>query len=352
MSGVEQQRLSIRRPDDWHLHLRDDAMLAAVLPFTAAQFSRAVIMPNLVPPVTTVAAAIAYRERIVAALPDGAGFTPLMTAYLTDETGPDEMERGFRDGVLFAVKLYPARATTNSQFGITDFANVRPVLARMEKIGMPLMIHGEEAAPEIDIFDREAVFIERVLAPMVRDFPALRITLEHLTTADGVDFVRGAGDNVAATITPHHLMINRNDMLAGGIRPHLYCLPIVKRERHRTALRAAATSGEGCFFLGTDSAPHPVGDKEAECGCAGIFNAPAALECYAQVFAEEDALDRLEAFASLNGPAYHGVAANQDTVTLSCERWTVPETVAVDGPAAAVRPFLAGESLDWRLISD
>ena len=327
-------------------------MLEAVLPFSAAQFGRAVVMPNLVPPVTTIEAAIAYRERIMAALPDGAGFTPLMTAYLTDQTDADEIERGFGDGVLFAVKLYPARATTNSQFGATDFANVRPVLARMEKIGMALLIHGEEAAPEIDIFDREAVFIERVLAPMVRDFPALRITLEHLTTADGVDFVRGAGENVAATITPHHLMISRNDMLASGIRPHLYCLPIVKRERHRQALRAAATSGEGCFFLGTDSAPHPVGDKETECGCAGIFNAPAALECYAQVFAEEGALDRLEAFASLNGPAFHNIEPNRETVTLLREGWTIPETIAVDGPAAAVRPFRAEESLDWRLISD
>ena len=346
------RRLTLRRPDDWHLHLRDGAVMRAVLPFSAAQFARAIIMPNLVPPVTTIEAAVAYRGRITAALPDGAAFTPLMTCYLTDDTDADEVAEGHRDGVFFAVKLYPARATTNSQFGITDFANILPVLARMEKIGMPLLIHGEEARDDIDIFDREAVFIEDILAGMVRDFPGLRIVLEHLTTRVGVDFVRAAGPNVGATITPQHLMINRNHMLAGGIRPHMYCLPVAKRESDRLALRAAATSDEGCFFLGTDSAPHPVADKESDCGCAGIFNAPAALACYARVFEEEGALDRLEGFAALNGAAFHGIAPNRETVTLERTAWTAPEVVAVDGPETAIRPFLAGETVDWCVIPD
>ena len=357
-------RLTIRRPDDWHLHLRDGAMLKAVLPATAARFARAIVMPNLAPPVTTVEAAIAYRTRILDALPDGADFTPLMTCYLTDNTDPDELAEGFRAGVFFAVKLYPARATTNSEFGISDFAKVRRVLAEMENIGMPLLIHGEEAGEDIDIFDREAVFIERVLIPMVRDFPALRITLEHLTTAVGVDFVRDAGDRVAATITPHHLMLNRNHLLAGGIRPHLYCLPIVKREGDRLALRRAAVSGEAGFFLGTDSAPHPVADKETGCGCAGIFNAPTAIECYAQVFDEEGRLDRLEAFAALNGPAHYGIAPNDGTITLARESWTVPDALAVagavgggvggsvGGPAGRIGIFRGGETVDWRLVSD
>ena len=347
-----QDRLTIRRPDDWHLHLRDGAMLEAVLPDTVARFARAVIMPNLAPPVTTSGAAIAYRARIMDAVPDGADFTPLMTCYLTDNTDMADLAEGFRDGVFFAVKLYPAGATTNSDFGITDFANVTPVLAEMENIGMPLLIHGEEAGGDIDIFDREAVFIERVLIPMVRDFPGLRITLEHVTTAAGVDFVREAGDRIAATITPQHLMLNRNHLLAGGIRPHLYCLPIVKREGDRRALRRAATSGETRFFLGTDSAPHAVADKETACGCAGIFNAPVAIECYAQVFDEEGALDRLEAFAALNGPAHYGVAPNQDTITLARDGWPVPHDLAVGGPAERIRIFRGGESLDWRLVSD
>jgi len=343
-------RLTIRRPDDWHLHLRDGAMLRAVLPWTAARFGRAIVMPNLTPPVTTVADAESYRARILAALPDGARFTPLMTCYLTDTTDPGEVERGFRDGAFAAVKLYPANATTNSAFGVTAWENVRPVLERLERIGMPLLIHGEQADPAIDIFDREKSFIDNVLDGwMVRDYPELRIVLEHVTTEDGVEFVRGAGDNVAATITPHHLVINRNDILAGGIRPHLYCLPVAKRERHRLALRRAATSGDPGFFLGTDSAPHPVGDKETECGCAGIFNAPVAIEVYARVFDEEGALDRLEAFASLNGPAFYRLPPNEDTITLVRGGGKGPDAVAVDGPAGRVRCFLAGEDLRWRL---
>ncbi len=341
-------RLTLRRPDDWHLHLRDGAMLRAVLPHTARLFGRAIIMPNLTPPVTTVADAEAYRRRILAALPDGARFEPLMTCYLTDGTDPDEVERGFRAGVFTAVKLYPANATTNSAFGVTAWENLRPVLARLEKIGMPLLIHGEEADPAIDIFDREKSFIDNVLEGwMRRDHPALRIVLEHVTTADGVDFVRAAGDNVAATITPHHLVINRNDMLVGGIRPHLYCLPVAKRERHRLALREAATSGDPGFFLGTDSAPHPVGDKETGCGCAGIFNAPVAIETYARVFDEDGALDRLEGFASLHGPAFYRLPANEDTITLVRGAETGPEDIAVAGEGGQVRCFLAGEPLGW-----
>jgi len=343
-------RLTLRRPDDWHLHLRDGAMLQAVLPWTAGRFGRAIVMPNLTPPVTSVADAEAYRARILAALPEGARFAPLMTCYLTDTTDPDEVERGFREDVFTAVKLYPANATTNSAFGVTAWENVRPVLARLERIGMPLLIHGEEADPAIDIFDREKMFIERVLAGwMMRDYPELRVVLEHVTTEEGVDFVREAGDHVAATITPHHLVINRNDILVGGIRPHLYCLPVAKRERHRLALRKAATSGDPGFFLGTDSAPHPVGDKETDCGCAGIFNAPVAIEAYAKVFDEEGALDRLEAFASLNGPAFYRLPPNDDAVTLVRGDARGPEAVEVPGPAGRVRCFLAGEPLGWML---
>ena len=343
-------RLTICRPDDWHLHLRDGAMLQAVLPWTADRFGRAIVMPNLTPPVTTAADAEAYRARILAALPDGARFTPLMTCYLTDTTDPDEVERGFRDGAFTAVKLYPANATTNSAFGVTAWENVRPVLERLQRIGMPLLIHGEQADPAIDIFDREKSFIDNVLDGwMVRDYPDLRIVLEHVTTEDGVDFVREAGDNVAATVTPHHLVINRNHILAGGIRPHLYCLPVAKRERHRLALRKAVTSGDPGFFLGTDSAPHPVGDKETDCGCAGIFNAPVAIEVYARVFDEEGALGRLEAFASLNGPAFYGLEPNEDTITLVRDGGQGPDAVAVKGPAGHVRCFLAGENLGWKL---
>lgn len=341
-------RLTIRRPDDWHLHLRDGAMLKAVLPYSARHFGRAIIMPNLTPPVVTAADAAAYRDRILAALPDGAAFEPLMTCYLTDDTDPDEIERGFRAGIFTAVKLYPARATTNSEFGVTAWENIRLVLARMERIGMPLLIHGEEADPGIDIFDREAVFIDTVLKGwMVRDYPELKIVLEHITTEEGAAFVSGSGANVAATITPHHLLINRNDMLAGGIRPHLYCLPIVKRERHRLALRRAATSGDASFFLGTDSAPHPVDTKETDCGCAGIFNAPVALALYATVFDEEGALDRLEAFASLNGPAFYGLPVNDDAVTLENLPGKGPAKIEVGGGINPVRSFYANEVVPW-----
>lgn len=342
--------LTIRRPDDWHLHLRDGAMLRTVVPFSARQVGRAIIMPNLVPPVTTVAEAIAYRDRIVAAVPAGRDFTPLMTCYLTDNTDADELEAGYRDRIFTAIKLYPANATTNSDYGVTSWDNIRPVLARLEKIGMPLLIHGEEADPAIDIFDREAMFIDNVLSWMVRDYPDLRIVLEHITTEQGVDFVRDSGANIGATITPHHLMINRNALLAGGIRPHMYCLPVAKRERHRLALRAAATSGASAFFLGTDSAPHPVSAKETDCGCAGIFNAPNAIELYAQVFDEEDALDRLEAFASLNGPAFYGLPPNDATITLARKPFDVAARVDVDGLDEALQPFFAGESLSWSLI--
>jgi len=339
--------LTLRRPDDWHVHLRDGAMLRAVLSLTARQFARAIVMPNLVPPVTTVADARAYRGRIIAALPDGAEFTPLMTCYLTDTSEAEEVARGYEEGVFAAVKLYPAHATTHSAHGVTDVARVMPVLERMAIAGMPLLIHGETTDPAIDIFDREAVFIERVLDPLRRRLPELRVVLEHVTTEDAVAYVGGGGANLAATITAHHLIINRNAIFAGGIRPHLYCLPIAKREKHRLALRRAATSGSPVFFLGTDSAPHAVPTKETACGCAGIFTAPAALELYAEVFEEEGALDRLEAFASLNGPAFYQVPVNEGRVTLRRENWTVPERIG-DGDGA-VTPFRAGERVRWRL---
>ena len=338
--------LILRRPDDWHVHLRDGEMLAAVLPFTANVFGRAIIMPNLVPPVVTTADARAYRERILAAAPPGAGFTPLMTAYLTDNTSPDDLAAGHAEGVLTAAKLYPAGATTNSDSGVTDIAAIGDVLACMEQLGMPLLVHGEVTDPEIDIFDREALFIERILGPALDRHPDLRVVLEHITTADGVEFVRSAGSRVGATITPHHLVLNRNALFAGGIRPHMYCLPVAKRERHRLALRDAAVSGEPCFFLGTDSAPHPVSAKLAECGCAGIFNAPTALETYAQVFDEERALDRLEAFASMNGPAFYGLPPNQDTVAL--ERGDCPATPAIRAGGDEVVCFAHGEAPRWR----
>ncbi len=339
--------LTIRRPDDWHVHFRDGEMLRAVLPCTARQFARAVVMPNLVPPVSDVAAACAYRERIIAALPGGADFAPLMTCYLTDTSDAAEVARGHAEGIFTAVKLYPAHATTHSAHGVTDVDRVMPVLERMAERGMPLLIHGEVTDSEVDIFDREAVFIERVLDPLRRRLPELRIVLEHVTTADAVAYVAAGGANLAATITAHHLIINRNALFVGGIRPHLYCLPIAKRERHRRALRRAATSGNPAFFLGTDSAPHAIPTKETACGCAGIFTAPAALELYAEVFEEEAALDRLEAFASLNGPAFYRLPVNEARVTLRRETWTVPDRVGEgDG---AVAPFRAGETLRWRL---
>jgi dihydroorotase len=339
--------ITLRRPDDWHVHLRDGAMLKAALPSTARSFARAIVMPNLVPPVTMVAAAEAYRARILAALPpELAGkFTPLMTCYLTDDAVPSEIERGFKAGVFTAVKLYPANATTNSASGVTDLGKMRAVLAAMERLSMPLLIHGEVTDAAVDVFDRERVFIERHLTKLVRDFPGLKIVLEHVTTKDAVDFVRGAGPTIGATITAHHLVINRNALFAGGLRPHMYCLPVAKRESHRLALRRAAVSGDAKFFLGTDSAPHPIHDKEKDCGCAGIFSAPAALEIYTQVFDEENALGQLEAFASLNGPRFYGLPANEERVTLKRENWTVPAEVSSD--AGAVRVFRGGEKCGW-----
>lgn len=341
--------ITIRRPDDWHVHLRDGAMLQAVAPFTARQFGRAIVMPNLIPPITSVAAAEAYRGRIMAALPKGADFTPLMTCYLTDDADADEIERGFTSGVFTAAKLYPAHATTNSASGVTDLRKVRRVLERMEQLRMRLLIHGEVTDPDVDVFDREAQFIERVLQRLIRDYPALKIVLEHITTKEAVDFVTASRANLAATITAHHLVINRNALFAGGLRPHMYCLPVAKREIHRLALRQAATSGDPKFFLGTDSAPHPVHDKERDCGCAGIFSAPTALEIYAQVFAEENALGKLEAFASENGPRFYGLPLNETRVSLRRVSSTVPETIPTE--AGPVRPFLGGQQVEWTLES-
>jgi dihydroorotase len=340
--------LTLRRPDDLHLHLRDGPMLAAVAPFTARQFARAIVMPNLAPPVTTVASAVAYRQRILAAVGPDTGFTPLMTCYLTDEADPDEVARGFADGVFAAVKLYPAHATTNSAAGVTDIRRVHGVLERMQAINMPLLVHGEVTDADIDVFDREAVFIDRVLAPLLANFPALKVVLEHITTEEAIAFVEAQAGRLGATITAHHLIINRSAMFEGGIRPHRYCLPVAKRERHRLALRRAAVSGNPAFFLGTDSAPHAVADKETACGCAGIFTAPAALELYARVFDEEGALKRLEGFASDFGAAFYDLPANRETVTLCRRDWTVPEAVPVAG-GGDVRPFAAGSVLGWQL---
>ena len=336
------QSLTIRRPDDWHVHLRDGKMLATVAPFTARQFARAIVMPNLAPPVTTVDAARDYRNRILEAT--APGFTPLMTCYLTDNNSPDEVARGFEENVWIAAKLYPAGATTNSANGVTDVRNIYPALARMERIGMTLCVHGEVADPDVDVFDREAVFINRVLSELVRDFPGLKIVFEHITTAEAVRFVEESGPNIGATVTPQHLTINRNAIFAGGLRPHAYCLPVAKREQHRLAVRKAATSGSAKFFLGTDSAPHSREAKESACGCAGIFNAPFALESYVGVFDEENALDRFEAFASVNGASFYGLPINEDTVTL--ERFYNDVPAEVDG----LVPFHAGETLRWSFV--
>jgi dihydroorotase len=338
-------RLVIRRPDDWHLHLRDGAMLRAVAPHSGWA-GRAVVMPNLVPPVVTAADARAYRERVRAALPSGT--TPLMSLYLTEGTDPADVVRAHAEGVAHAVKLYPAGATTNSHAGVRDLDRVRPVLDRMAEIGMPLLVHGEVTDPDVDIFDREAAFIDRVLRPLRRQVPGLRIVLEHVTTQDGVDFVRDSGRGVAATITVHHLVINRTSLFAGGLRPHLYCLPVAKRERHRIALVQAAVSGDERFFLGTDSAPHADGAKLAPCGCAGIFTAPVALPVLAEVFEAAGRLDRLEAFASLNGPAFHNLPPNEGRVALvRGEAWAPPASVETgDGPVTVFDP---GFPLHWRL---
>jgi dihydroorotase len=341
--------VTLRRPDDWHLHLRDGAMLRAVLPFSARHFGRAIIMPNLVPPVVTAAQASAYRERIIGALPPGSPFEPLMTLYLTEATSPDDVAAAAASGLVTAVKLYPAGATTNSQSGVRDFSRVDRVLAKMAEIGLPLCLHGEVTDPAVDIFDREAAFIERVLIPMRRRHPGLRVVMEHVTTKNGVDYVRSDGETIAATLTVHHLIINRNSILVGGIRPHYFCLPIAKREEHRLALVEAATSGDRKFFLGTDSAPHPDHDKESACGCAGCFTAPNALACLAEVFERAGTLDRLEAFASLNGPAFYRLPANDETITLRRSAESLSHPGKVELPGATVTVFDPGFPVHWRV---
>ncbi|MDV7339271.1 dihydroorotase [Terasakiella sp. A23] len=348
---MTENTLTIRRPDDWHVHFRDGEMLKAVAPHTAVQFGRAIVMPNLVPPVTTVDAAAAYRDRIKAALPDHPDFQPLMTCYLTDQADAAEIAKGYEEGVFSAVKFYPAGATTNSDSGVTDIKNVSSVFAKMQEIGMPLLVHGEVTDPTTDIFDREALYIERILKPIMNDFPKLKIVMEHITTKDAVDFVRSQADSgrLAATITPHHLVINRTDIFKGGINPHLYCLPIAKREVHRLALRDAATSGEAQFFLGTDTAPHARHAKESACGCAGIFSALTALEIYTQVFDEEGALDKLEAFASLNGPNFYGLPVAEETVTLERKTWSPEENITTES-GDPVRIFGGGEEINWKLV--
>ncbi len=341
------ETITLRRPDDWHVHLRDGDMLKAVAGHTARQFGRAIVMPNLVPPVTTVKAASDYRLRIVSATP-GADFTPLMTAYLTDQIDADEIARGHAEGVFTAAKLYPAGATTNSEHGVTDIRKIYPVLERMQAIGMPLLVHGEVTDPAVDIFDREAVFLDRVFAPLLADLPGLKVVMEHVTTREGVEFVKAAGPNVAATITPHHLRINRNAIFEGGIRPHFYCLPIAKREDHRLALRRVATSGNPKFFLGTDSAPHSVARKEMACGCAGIFNAPYAMESYATTFDEEGALEKLEGFASEFGARFYGLPLNAGTITLQRKAFAARERFSAG--ADELVPFHAGQALAWTFV--
>ena len=343
------QQLTITRPDDWHLHLRDGALMQSVLPDTARQFARAIVMPNLRPPVTTTALALEYRQRILAALPAGMKFEPLMTLYLTDNTSAEEIRKAKASGVVHAVKLYPAGATTNSDAGVTDIRNTYAALEEMQRCGMPLLVHGEVTDSNIDIFDREAVFIERVMQPLLRDLPELRVVFEHITTLDAAQFVASAPATLAATLTPQHLLYNRNALLAGGIRPHYYCLPILKRETHRVALVKAVTSGNKKFFLGTDSAPHAQHTKEAACGCAGCYTAHSAIELYAQAFEAAGALDKLEAFASFYGADYYGLPRNTDTVTLRRESWQVPDSIGF-GEHRLV-PLRAGEAMQWKLPS-
>jgi dihydroorotase len=341
--------LTLRRPDDWHVHLRDGASLGAVVKFTAERFGRAIVMPNLKPPITSAALASAYRDRILAALPAGAKFEPLLTLYLTDSTAPDEIDRARAAGIIHGVKLYPAGATTHSDAGVTDIARVYRVLARMQELDMPLLVHGETANPEVDVFDRETHFIDSVLEPLLERFAGLRVVFEHITTARAVDFVRRAREGVAATITPQHLLHNRNAIFSGGIRPHYYCLPILKRERDRRALLSAATSGNPRFFLGTDSAPHERAAKENACGCAGMFTAHAAIELYAEAFESAGRLDRLEPFASHFGADFYGLPRHDDTITLIKESWVPPQ--AYDFGAGALVPYRAGEPVAWRLVA-
>ena len=340
--------ITIRRPDDWHLHVRDGEMLQAVLPYTANHFGRAIMMPNLVPPVRTTDDAVGYRERIRAARPPGSNFEPLMMCYLTDNTDPDDVERGFEEGVFTGMKLYPANATTNSAAGVSDFNKITSVLERMQRIGMPFMIHGEEVVEGVDVFDREAVFIERRLEPMTKAFPELKFTLEHLSSKVAVDYVRAAKPQVAGSITPYHLQLNRTDWLGAGLRPYMYCCPVIKREEDRLALRQAATSGDDCFFLGTDSAPHPVEKKLDLVGIPGLFNSPVAIETYTQVFDEDNALDKLEAFASLNGPRHYGLPANEETITLTRAPWTAPIEVPVNETDHAL-VYRGGERIPWKV---
>ena len=340
-------RLTLIRPDDWHVHLRDGAMMKGVLQDTARQFARAIIMPNLKPPVTTTAQAIAYRQRILDALPAGVRFEPLMTLYLTNDTSEAEIFAARDSGVVHAVKLYPAGATTNSAAGVSDLRKCMDVLATMQKIGMPLLVHGEVTDPEIDIFDREPVFIDRVLEPLRRDLPELKVVFEHITTRDAAEYVKQASGSIAATITAHHLLYNRNELFKGGINPHYYCLPVLKRESHRQALVAAATSGSPRFFLGTDSAPHARDAKESACGCAGCYTALHAMELYAKVFDQVDRLDRLEGFASVHGPGFYGLPQNMDTVTLVRQPWTIPAELSIG--ATTVVPLDGGSALEWQL---
>lgn len=343
-------RLTIRKPDDWHLHMRDNEMMKASLPFTAQHFGRAILMPNLLPPVRTTTDAIAYRQRVMAALPPGSTFKPLMTCYLTDDTDPDDVERGFREGVFTGVKLYPAHATTNSAAGVTDYERIRAVLARMEKIDMRFLMHGEVTDPDVDIFDREAVFVEQRLAPWTREYPGLRFILEHVSSKTGVEFVSAHAPQVGGTITPYHLELTRTDWLGWGLKPYMYAMPVIKTEADRQALRKAAASGEACFFLGTDSAPHPVAKKLAVNGIPGVFNAPVAMATYAKVFDEENALEKLEAFASLNGPKHYGLPPNDETITLEKRPWVAPEEVKVEGPDERARIYHGGETLQWQVV--
>lgn len=336
------------QPDDWHVHLRDGAMMQRVAPHTARQFRRAIVMPNLSPPIVNTEQALAYRERILAAVRP-LSFEPLMTLYLTDKTPVSEIAKAKRSGVVHGIKLYPAGATTHSDAGVQDISNCDAVFAAMEEHGMPLLVHGEVTSPLIDVFDREQVFIARHLVPLTQRFPRLRIVFEHITTGQAVEFVKSAGPGVAATITPQHLLYSRNAMFSGGVRPHYYCLPVLKREEHRWALVAAATSGNSKFFLGTDSAPHVRDKKESACGCAGIYSAHAAIEIYAEIFEKAQALDKLEGFASVHGPAFYGLPVNQTTITLEKQQWTVPAQIG-DG-ADAIVPMRAGETLDWRLLA-
>jgi len=342
------EKLTLTLPDDWHLHLRDGEQMRAVLADTARRFGRAIVMPNLRPPVNTVEAAAVYRDRIVGALPPGSGFVPLMTLYLTDNTSPDEIVRAKASGLVHGVKLYPAGATTNSDSGVTDIARCHGVLEEMERQGLPLLVHGEVTDPVVDVFDREKVFIDRVLAPLAKRFPGLKVVLEHVTTREGVEFVKSCGKNVGATLTAHHLLMNRNALFQGGIRPHHYCLPVLKREEHRRALVEAATGGDPRFFLGTDSAPHARGAKEAACGCAGIYTAHAGIELYAEAFEQAGALDRLEAFASFHGPDFYGLPRNPGKITLEKSDWQPPAEMAYGGETLV--PFRAGERVAWRLV--